>query len=261
MILQERLAFGPDELDAAQALYQRLGFVILRGLYAPSFLDAMARELAHAQRQLIAGELDPEFGSDLLDEPGARIDGKPHRHYVIYCTRVSPSADEAANHPAIVAMAEAVFGRAPWLNDYAKFGVVYQDARPDPGSHYARIGWHSDYQSDEGSESWPGFAFTIHLDGTSPANGFLRVVPGSHQRDADKDELGSKQFETLPGEVPVFAERGDVILHDYKLWHSAARGSADGLPGRRRHIRGGWFTGTRFAADHGIGEFYKNAAR
>ncbi len=27
---------------------------------------------------------------------------------------------------------------------------------------------------------WPATAVTLHIDGTGPDNGFLRVVPGSH---------------------------------------------------------------------------------
>jgi hypothetical protein len=53
--------------------------------------------------------------------------------------------------------------------------------RPGPGSGYSRIGWHSDFQSGPHLPIWPSVAFTIHLDATSPANGLLRVVPGSHR--------------------------------------------------------------------------------
>lgn len=30
-------------------------------------------------------------------------------------------------------------------------------------------------------------------------------------------------FEKIRGDIPVYAERGDVILHDAYLWHSVAR--------------------------------------
>ena len=215
-----------------------------------------------AQSQLVDGELDEKFGSRLLDEPGALIDGKPYRHYVINCSDLSAAVAEAASMQIYKDVARRVFAvKEPWLNDYARFGVVYQDSRADAGSKYSRIGWHSDFNSDEASVAWPSFAFTVHIDSTSPANGFLRVVPGSHLKEIDRDEIGSWAFGAVPGEVPVFAERGDVILHDFKLWHSAARGTADGLAGRRRHVRGSWYGGRYLPREHGIGEFYKNAAR
>ena len=261
MQLTQDIIITADDFERGQEIYDQLGFVILRGLYSDALLTAMETELEAAQQRLIAGELDEKYGSDLLDEPGAVIDGKPYRHYVINCTDLSPAADTAAAHPAIKTMADRLFKADAWVNDYSRFGVVFQDARADFGSHYSRIGWHSDFQSAEESTSWPGFAFTIHIDGTSPANGFLRVVPGSHKRDIDKDELGACRFNPISGEIPVFAERGDVILHDYKLWHGAARGTADGTAGRRRHIRGGYYAGEKPPRDFGIGKFYKNAAR
>lgn len=80
---------------------------------------------------------------------------------------------------------------------------------------------------------WPSTAFTFHVDGTSPANGFLRVVPGSHlwatpapYRNINGVEVPSTAratggrtatappfpmplgFEKIRGEVAVYAERG-----------------------------------------------------
>ena len=113
---------------------------------------------------------------------------------------------------------------------------------PGEGSGYSRIGWHSDAQSGPNLDWWPSVAFTIHLDATSPQNGFLRVVPGSHLGGTDGIPLG---FEKVPGEVAAYCDRGDVLLHHSDLWHSAARATDDGPGGIRRHIRGGWYGGTR----------------
>jgi hypothetical protein len=250
------------DLEALAEAYQQLGYVVLKGLISEATIAKIETDLALAQSQLVDGDLDEKYGSRLLDEPGALIDGKPYRHYVINCSDLSASVAEAASLQMYKDLARRVFDvKEPWLNDYARFGVVYQDSRADAGSKYSRIGWHSDFNSDEASVAWPSFAFTVHIDSTSPANGFLRVVPGSHRREIDRDEIGSWAFGAVPGEVPVFAERGDVILHDYKLWHSAARGTADGVAGRRRHVRGSWYGGQYLPREHGIGEFYKNAAR
>lgn len=259
--LQNAFVAHASDPQRAVELYNRFGFVILRGLISPAELLQMEQELATAQAQLTAGKLDEYYGSPLLDAPGATLNGTPFRHYVIYCTELSPAARAAAEHPLLGELLGSLYGGTPWLNDYCRFGVVYQDARPDTGSNYSRIGWHSDYQANTEITAWPSFAFTIHLDATSPANGFLRVVPGSHKADIDGAALGAHQFDAIPGEVPVYADRGDIILHDYKLWHSAARGTADGPSGQRRHVRGGWFAGERLPADHGIGPFNKNAAR
>lgn len=65
-------------------------------------------------------------------------------------------------------------------------------------------------------------------------------------------------FEKIRGEIPVYTERGDVILHDAYLWHSAARATDD--VATRRHVRGGYLSGDRDGDGRRV-EFVKNAAR
>jgi ectoine hydroxylase-related dioxygenase (phytanoyl-CoA dioxygenase family) len=151
-----------------------------------------------------------------------------------------------------------LLGRSAWLLDDERFGVVYQDARPGPRSGYSRIGWHSDHQSGPHLEMWPSVAFTINLDATSPQNGFLRVVPGSHRGGTDGMPPG---FERVAGERAVYCERGDVLFHHYDLWHAAARATEDGRGAIRRHVRGGWYAGSRLEPGHTLDDFVKNAAR
>lgn len=67
-------------------------------------------------------------------------------------------------------------------------------------------------------------------------------------------------FEKVPGEVAVYCEAGDVLLHDAYLWHSAA--SATVASAVRRHLRGAWFSGAPDAVEGDyLDEFVKNAAR
>jgi ectoine hydroxylase-related dioxygenase (phytanoyl-CoA dioxygenase family) len=123
---------------------------------------------------------------------------------------------------------------------------------------YTRIGWHSDHQSRPTSDIWPGLAITVHLDATSPANGFLRVVPGSHLGGTEDMPRG---FEKVPGEIGVYCDRGDVMFHHSDLWHSAARATEDPPLGVRRHLRGTFLGGRRLAANEELEPFNKNAAR
>jgi hypothetical protein len=250
--------FGPDELGGLESFVADHGYATLRGVFDEAgLLDAEA-ELADAQQRVAAGELDPRHGSAALDEPGAEIDGRPFAHYVYFATQVSTEADGLVHHPALVEVARRTLGSQAWLLDYEVFGVVYQDARPDSGSGYSRIGWHTDHQSGPHLDMWPGMAFTVHFDPTSPANGFLRVLPGSHLKGTEGIPLG---FERVPGEIAVYQERGDVLFHHADLWHAAARGTADGPGAVRRHLRGSWHGGTRLEVGHGTDDFVKNALR
>jgi hypothetical protein len=245
-------------LDDAAETFATNGYAVLNGLYDEATLTALEAELVGLQAKLLDGALPEQCGTVILDDPEATVDGAPFAHYVCHVTEVSPLIREAVVHPVLVEMARRVLGEACWLLEDDRFGVVYQDARPGEGSAYSRIGWHSDFQSGPHLRVWPSMAFTIHIDATSPQNGFLRVVPGSHRGSADGMPLG---FEKVGGEVGVYCDRGDVLLHHSKLWHSAARATEDGAPAVRRHVRGGWYGGERLAPGHGLADFVKNARR
>jgi hypothetical protein len=251
-------AFGPVELDGFAACFAEQGFATLRGVLDESDLAEAELELAEAQRRLEAGELAERFGTAILDDPDAELDGRPFAHYVCFATDASPAAARLVRHPVLVDVAHRLMGAEAWLLDYEQFGVVYQDARPGARSGYSRIGWHTDHQSGPHLTVWPGAAFTVHFDPTSPANGFLRVLPGSH--------LGGTEgippaFERVRGEVALYQERGDVLFHHSDLWHAAARATADGTVAIRRHLRGSWHGGEKLDVGHGTSDFVKNAAR
>ncbi|MGO8872923.1 MAG: phytanoyl-CoA dioxygenase family protein [Acidimicrobiales bacterium] len=250
--------FAEDEIEELVAFFEVEGHATLRGLFDPVVLADAERELVRAQQQLAAGSLDPRHATAILDEPDAAIDGQPFAHYVCFATTASALADALVHHPVLIDVADQLVGPDAWLLDYEQFGVVYQDARPDPGSGYSRIGWHTDHQSGPHLDIWPAVAFTIHFDPTSPANGFLRVLPGSHRHGLDGIPPG---FERVPGEIAVYQERGDVLFHDADLWHGAARATAEGAPAVRRHLRGSWHGGRRLDVGHGTDDFVKNAMR
>jgi ectoine hydroxylase-related dioxygenase (phytanoyl-CoA dioxygenase family) len=240
------------------ASFEQHGFVTLRGLYDDETLDDLDRETARLQQRLLAGELPENCGTVILDDPDAVIDGEPFAHYVCHATEVSPTVRNAVSHPTLMDAMQRLLGESAWLLEDDRFGVVFQDARPGVRSGYSRIGWHSDFQSGPHLPMWPSVAFTIHLDATSPQNGFLRVVPGSHIGAPDGMPLG---FEKIDGELAVYCDRGDVLLHHSNLWHSAARATDDGPGAVRRHLRGGWYGGARLAPNHGVDDFVKNARR
>jgi ectoine hydroxylase-related dioxygenase (phytanoyl-CoA dioxygenase family) len=280
----EAAVFGPvfDEatLDALELCYRDNGFVVLRGIFDADLIDRMEAECVHAQAQVVAGELDSRYGSTAFLDDVKKAE--KFANYVEFVNELSPAVVDAATHPVLLDALHRVLGPQAWMRDSSQFGIVYQDARPGHESGYSRIGWHSDWQAGPSLSIWPSTAFTFHIDGTSPANGFLRVVPGSHlwatpapYRNVNNIEVPETAqasggytdtpppfdmplaFEGIDGEIPVYCERGDVILHDCYLWHSAARATDEHTT--RRHVRGGYFAGDR--AGEYVEQFIKNAAR
>lgn len=281
MKYEEPGIFSPESLDAIETYYRAQGYVMLRGLLTEDEICRIEQECVLSQRRVVTGELPARHGSTaFLDEVGK---AERFANYVEYVNEISPSVLKAVTHPALMSIMRRLLGQDCWLNDSHRFGVVYQDARPGRESGYSRIGWHADWQAAPNLDIWPSAAFTFHIDATSPANGFLRVVPGSHLwatpapfQNINNVALpeGSRLFgghtdvpapfdmplgfDKVRGEIGVYAERGDVLLHDAYLWHSAARASDDHTT--RRHVRGGFFTGDK-EGDGSREVFVKNAAR
>jgi ectoine hydroxylase-related dioxygenase (phytanoyl-CoA dioxygenase family) len=250
-------AYAVSDAEGALAAFERDGYVLLRGVHDEAEMDALTVEMERLQSEVRTGALDDQHRDVVLGDSATEAEVE-HVNYVYYATRHSDLADRIVHTDAVVGLVRALLGSDTWLLDYERFGVVYQDSRPGAESAYSRIGWHTDRQSGPHLAVWPSIAFTVHLDGTSPANGFLRVVPGSHRRTTDGLPPA---FEPVEGEVAVYARRGDVLLHHCDLWHSAARATEDPPGGVRRHLRGGWYTGEPLAAGHGVADFVKNAQR
>jgi hypothetical protein len=247
----------PAARDHLLDQFERDGYVVVGDLFDTATLDRLQLEMEDLQRAASRGELGPEHTGTMFLAP---FEGEqpPYVHYVNAVTTISPAADAALHHADIVDVLTRMLGPQMYFWDYNGHGAIYQDARPGDGMTYTRIGWHSDHQSRPTSDIWPGVAVTLHLDPTSPANGFLRVVPGSHRHSDAGMPLG---FEKVPGEVGVYAEPGDVMLHHSDLWHSAARATEDPPEGVRRHIRATFLGGRRLAPDEPLEPFNKNAAR
>jgi ectoine hydroxylase-related dioxygenase (phytanoyl-CoA dioxygenase family) len=267
-------------LDAMELCYHENGFVVLRGVFSPELMDQMEAECVRAQQQVIDHEIDERYGSTVFLDDVAKAE--KFANYVEFVNELSPAVVVATTHPNLLTALRRLLGEDCWVRDASQFGIVYQDARPGKESGYTRIGWHSDWQAGPSLTIWPSTAFTFHIDGTSPENGFLRVVPGSHRwatpapyRNVNNVEVPDSaavaggytdtpppfemplRFESIPGEIPVYTERGDVILHDAYLWHSAARATSEDTT--RRHVRGGYFAGDQ--ATERVEQFIKNAAR
>ena len=272
--------FGPEQVRELVEFYRANGFAVLRNPYSAALMGRMTRECVAAQDRVISGELPARYGSTVFLDEAAKADR--FANYVEHVEELSPAVREAIAHPVLQGVMHLLLSPEAWTRDGDEFGIVYQDARPGRESGYSRIGWHSDWQASPSLEIWPSTAFTFHIDATSPANGFLRVVPGSHLwatpapwRNVNNVPVPDSAlpyggyttdpppfpmplgFEKVRGEIGVYTEVGDVILHDAYLWHSAARATDDATT--RRHVRGSYFAGDRSqSAAH---EFVKNAAR
>lgn len=165
-----------------------------------------------------------------------------HPEFADYCSAVLAFDTwylTVARRPEILDMVEQILGKdiALWNSSFF--------AKP------ARVGtktpWHQD------GEYWPirplaTCTVWIAIDKSTPENGCLRVIPGSHrskqlarhhQNDAQGLALGLEldkdQFDESDA-VDIVLERGQVSLHDVYLYHGSEANKSD-MPRRGMTLR------------------------
>lgn len=124
-----------------------------------------------------------------------------------------------------------------------RFSSGYVISKP---GYSPRLFWHQDWGAWDAPESFampPAQMFAMfYLVDTSPENGCLRVIPGSHLRDNPLHPLleeahtptltgahsaRSAAFSTRPDEVDVPVRAGDLVLGDARLLHAAHANSTN----------------------------------
>ena len=250
--------FTVSDLDELDRFFGEHGFAIVRGLYTQEQLQELEIELERQQQRLLVGELPIECGTVILDDPDAVIDGEPFAHYVCHLTEVSEIARTAVLQPTVVEVMTA--SSDPSAGCSRTTASASCTRTPVPAISRATPGSAGTPTSSRAPTSTCGRRSRSPSTSTPPhpATGSCASCPGSHLGGTDEMPLG---FEHVPGEMAVYCERGDVLLHHSDLWHSAARATDDGEGAIRRHVRGGWYGGTRLEPDHGVGDFVKNARR
>ncbi len=88
----------------------------------------------------------------------------------------------------------------------------------------AGLSWHSDIYYDFETTAPTELFLLQYLDDTTPENGCLRIVPGSHRRPRPDEQLRSKRLED---EVDLPMRAGDLLVGDRRLWHATHPNKSD----------------------------------
>lgn len=144
-------------------------------------------------------------------------------------------ADLVAHGPSLQALAELGF-------DQPKFWSGYILSK---APHAPALYWHQDWpywgQPVSAADEPPQIFLMYYLADTSPVNGCLRVIPGTHRRRIDlHDRLpeahtddsyfadaDSPLFEDHPDAVDVTVKAGDLVIGDARLLHAAHANQTD----------------------------------
>lgn len=144
-------------------------------------------------------------------------------------------ADLISNECSVNALRTLGYDRPKWMSGY----IINKPPHAPP------LWWHQDWWAwDEpcSMQEPPPQAFLMYyLCDTTPENGCLRVIPGSHRTHIDlHDKLppphtkeinsmgaDSPVFQKHPQEIDVPVHAGDVIIGDVRLLHAAHANNSD----------------------------------
>lgn len=177
--------------------FARDGFVILRSLYSQE-------EMQYWKKRIIEN-LKAEGWNE-----------SPSGVKVWMIKDLDPFFLEALSGPKLVEPVKAVLGEAV---EFLSVKPVYKDGKTTFGSP-----WHQDWWYWHGSHK---VSIWIALDRATPANGCLKMIPGSHREILKRDSAGEEQGfakrideSKIPSgqAVTLEVEPGDAVLfHDLTL--------------------------------------------
>ncbi|HYF21308.1 MAG TPA: phytanoyl-CoA dioxygenase family protein, partial [Ramlibacter sp.] len=204
------------------AQYHEQGFLVVENFLPPDFV----RELGRLTSELVASAAGLDKTDAWFDlEPSHRKGERPRVRRLKHPNGQHPLFAQAARHPKILDAIEALNGR-PGVRFTHPQGKVNIKA----AEYGSAVEWHQD---------WAGYPHTnddllsvsIPLDGATPDNGPLLVLPGTHKGPIYDHHVDgvyrSAMHPTRDGldfsrAVPLLGDVGMVYFHHVRIVHGSA---------------------------------------
>ena len=196
------------------------GFCLLEGIIKDNMLAGLRR----ATDEALAWQDESHFAEQRAQGSLIRVTEHPFMAKLV------------AYQPMLAALAGLGFDEPKWGSGF----IISKPPQSPP------LFWHQDARFWDDPISYTPRTIQcflmIYLVDTTPHNGCLRVIPGSHLKrhylhdalpDAHEDELSRADdmahlaFQRAPGEVDVPVKAGDVVMGSARLLHAAHGNKSD----------------------------------
>lgn len=210
------------------------GYVRVPRFLSPAEVDEILAGLAEVERRWISEGRAKARGIPI--KYGRDASGQPYVNRFAFASLYSDRL-----HAAVQRFGELapLFGPGFRFGEDEKDGMVVNHYLNLPGSRYKQLGWHTDGLRDVflGQKLRPLWQVGLYLDDSPRQKGGLRLIPGTHKQRTAAMLFRKAYFVSHapdPQEICVEAERGDLTIHDGRLWHRVARAEVTGEASRRR---------------------------
>ncbi len=217
--------------------FEEYGFIHFKNFVGKDVVENMLRESERIQAQWIKEDRKLVNGTPI--KYGKDVDGKTIVQRFAFLNQFGDIFQEFLRDPRLQTLFELNGDTESRIGENEKDGLVFNHYVNTPDSNYTQLGWHTDALRDifYGNKVMPMLNVGLHLDHSTPENGGLRLLPGTHNKGiatllfrkvyylsnkADKKEIG------------LSVEPGDLTIHDGRLWHRVAQSPHLGERSRRR---------------------------
>jgi ectoine hydroxylase-related dioxygenase (phytanoyl-CoA dioxygenase family) len=227
----------PSLTPEQKEFFETYGFIHFKNFVSKEAVTKMLQESERIQQQWIQEDRKLVNGTPI--KYGKDVDGKTIVQRFAFLNQFGDIFQDFLRDPRLKTLFELIGAPDSRIGENEKDGLVFNHYVNTENSNYTQLGWHTDALRDifYGNKVMPMLNVGLHLDQSSPENGGLRLLPGTHNKGiatllfrkiyylsnkADKKEIG------------LSVEPGDLTVHDGRLWHRVAQSPFVGEKSRRR---------------------------
>jgi len=217
--------------------FDKYGFLHFKKFISREAVELILRESERIQEQWIKDDVKVVNGVPI--KYGTDVDGKKIVQRFAFTNQFSPILNNLLKDDRLKALFELIGATDCRIGEDEKDGLVFNHYVNTSESNYSQLGWHTDALRDifYGNKIMPMLNVGIPLDNSSPSNGGLRILPGTHNKGIGTLLFKKPYFiSNKPDkkEIGLTVEAGDLTVHDGRLWHRVAQSPHTGEKSRRR---------------------------
>jgi ectoine hydroxylase-related dioxygenase (phytanoyl-CoA dioxygenase family) len=227
-----------EKLTSEQVdFFERYGFLHFKSFLNQSSVTEIIKASEDVQEKWVKENREKVNGVPI--KYGSDIDGRKIVQRFAFASKFSPTLQELLQDSRFKALFPLLQSYNERVGENEKDGLVINHYINTDTSKFTKMGWHTDCLRDVfyGKKIMPMLNVGIHLDNSSPANGGLRLIPGSHKQKLLSLLFKKKYFldhKPDKDEIGLTVQAGDLTVHDGRLWHRVALSPLKGESSRRR---------------------------
>ena len=230
---------GDTLTEEQRAFFDEHGFIHFSNFFTPAQVQEIIKASEDVQKKWIEEKVEKVNGVPI--KYGKDLNGEPIVQRFAFINQHTPVLAEVLKDKRFDALLSLI-GPGARLGINEKDGMVFNHYVNGPESKFTKMGWHTDGLRDifiGGGKLNPMLNVGLHLSTLSPANGGLRIIPGTHRQSIWSMLFKKRYFidhKPDKNEIAIAPKAGDVTVHDGRLWHRVALSSVIGEESRRRVI-------------------------